>query len=99
MPAGAPFGNKNAANAARNSVSRPRIWSAALRSAMLERSEKGGKRIRKLARALLDKAESGDVAALKEFGDRIEGKVPQSVTGPEGGAIIHTIERVIVEKA
>lgn len=89
---GPPIGSKNGRP-------RPRIWSNAIRSAMLKRGGKGAKRLKTLANALLDKAESGDVAALKELGDRIEGKVPQSVTGPEGGAIIHTIERVIVEKA
>lgn len=92
-----PIGNKNATGR------RPlpgRIWSTALRSAVLERvknGEKGAKRIRKLAHALLDKAESGDVAALKEFGDRIEGKAPQALTGPDGGAIIHSVEYVIVK--
>lgn len=32
-----------------------------------------------IARALLDKAASGDVPAIKEFGDRYDGKVPQAV--------------------
>ena len=36
---------------------------------------------RKLAEALLDKVEAGDIAALKEFGDRFDGKVAQQILG------------------
>ncbi len=85
---GAPLGNKNGCK-------ENRAWSEELRKAAKQR-----KRIRKLAEALLDKAESGDVAALKEFGDRYEGKVPQTVQGPgEGGehTVINKIEEVIVD--
>ena len=88
--AGSPLGNKNAG-------SRPRIWSDAIRKAVLRRGKDKFKRLDKLADALLDECESGDVAALREFGDRIEGRVVQAISGPDGGAIIHTVERVIVE--
>jgi hypothetical protein len=36
-------------------------------------------RLRNIARALIDKAEEGDMAAIKEFADRIDGKVPQGL--------------------
>lgn len=64
---GAPFGNKNGCKA-------NRVWSDEIRKVVKRR-----KRMRKLAEALLDKAEAGDVAALKEFGDRLEGKPTQQV--------------------
>ncbi len=70
MPVGAPKGSRNAAKG--------KIWSEALRRALL----KDRKRMDRLALALLDKAESGDIPALKEVGDRIEGKVAQSIEGP-----------------
>jgi hypothetical protein len=86
----APLGNKNGVKG--------KIWSDALRKAVLTKGQgEGKKRLVKIALALLDKAESGDVAAIREFGDRIEGKAIQAISGPDGGAIIHTVERVIVE--
>ena len=72
---GAPKGNNNAAKG--------KLWSDAIRMELA----KDKQRIRKLARALLDKAESGDVPALKELGDRIEGKVNQPISGPDDGPI------------
>lgn len=32
-----------------------------------------------MADALIEKAKQGDIAAIKEFGDRVQGKAPQSV--------------------
>jgi hypothetical protein len=79
--AGAPKGNKNG--------TKGRVWSEALRMELaLDR-----KYIRKLARALLDKASEGDVSALKELGDRLEGKAVQNI---EADISHNVIERVIV---
>jgi hypothetical protein len=51
-----------------------------------------------VARALISKAASGDVAALKELGDRIDGKVPQLIGGDrENPMQYQRIERVIVQ--
>lgn len=44
-------------------------------------------RLRNVANALLDKAEGGDVQAIKEIGDRLDGKVPQGHDGGDGGPI------------
>lgn len=52
-----------------------------------------------IATALLVKAQSGDVPAIKELAERYDGKVPQAVIGDEDEpaiAVIHRIERVIV---
>lgn len=77
---GAPLGNKNAAKGA--------MWADALRMELAQDKH----RIRKLTRALLDKAEAGDVSALKELGDRLDGKANQSISGPNGGPIEAAVE-------
>src|SRR5574337_395560 len=49
-----------------------------------------GKRVRKaglVMRALVLKGIDGDVPAIREINDRMDGKVPQTVTGEDGGAI------------
>lgn len=38
-----------------------------------------------VATALVEKARSGDVPAIKELADRIDGKVPQGVVGGDEG--------------
>ena len=38
-------------------------------------------KVRRLANALLNKALEGDVTAIKEVIDRVEGKVPQPIAG------------------
>lgn len=47
-----------------------------------------------LAEKLLTKVDEGDVSAIKELGDRIEGKVPQAIVGPgeEGEHIVRWLE-------
>ena len=65
--AGAPKGNKNARKENRE-------WANAIRRAVKQR-----KRLGNLAEALLDKCETGDVSALKEFGDRYDGKPAQQL--------------------
>ncbi len=60
------------------------------------------KKLRLLARRLIEKAEDGEGWALKEFADRIDGKVPQAVVGDSEQdpiALVHRIERVIVDPA
>lgn len=49
-----------------------------------ETSDDTGKKIKKLrlvARKLIDKAIDGDVPAIREINDRIDGKVPQALIG------------------
>lgn len=41
------------------------------------------KALRRIASALIDKAATGDVNAIKELGDRLDGKVPQGIGGDE----------------
>ena len=75
----APKGNNNAAKA--------KIWSAAIMRALEKRSRTERKKIiDSIADALIDKCLERDLPAIKEFGDRIEGKVPQQLDhGNAGG--------------
>lgn len=78
---GAQLGNKNA--------TKGKLWADALRMELAQDK----KRIRRLVSALLDKAESGDISALKEIGDRLDGKAAQEVVGADGGPITVEIIR------
>jgi hypothetical protein len=55
-------------------------------------------KLRAVADALVDKAMTGDVAAIKEVADRLDGKVPQGVIGDEENPLnfVHTITRQII---
>lgn len=51
--------------------------------------------LRAVARALLDKAAEGDVQAIKEVGDRLDGKVPQGIIGgDEDDPAIQTVTKI-----
>ena len=79
----APKGNNNAAKA--------KIWSAAIMRALEKRSRTERKKIiDSIADALIDKCLERDLPAIKEFGDRVEGKVPQAIegTGDDGKIIV-----------
>ena len=65
---GAPKGNHNAKKAA--------VWSKAVRDEAYKRGT-----LAKLAKALIAKGLEGDMQALREIGDRLEGKVPQAIVG------------------
>ena len=65
---GAPEGNKNAV--------KNRPWAEALNRALLAED---GKKLRALADRIIDKALEGDVQALKEVGDRMDGKPAQAL--------------------
>jgi hypothetical protein len=41
------------------------------------------KKLRKVADALVFKANQGDVAAIREIADRLDGKVPQAIVGDD----------------
>ena len=74
---------------------KPRIWQDAIRRALARREKGKPDRLNRLADALLDKCEEKDISALKEFGDRIEGKSVQP-TEISGSIQIEKIERVVV---
>jgi len=86
--AGAPEGNKNA--------SKGKDWREAIRYAIAKkgRDEDGDdapytKGLRLCASKIVEAACAGDLQALKELGDRMDGKAAQSIElgGPDGGPI------------
>ena len=73
---GAPIGNKNGAKA--------KVWHAAIMRALERRDQSradGIKEIDALAEKLLTLVAAGELNALKEFGDRLDGKPAQAIVG------------------
>ena len=55
------------------------------------------KALRAIARALILKASDGDMQAIKEFADRIDGKVPQGIVGgDEDDNPINVVQRILL---
>ena len=74
-----------------------KLWSDAIRIAALESAKKGGpKKLRQAACKLVELAVGGDLAALKEMGDRLDGKPTQAVQ-VAGKLEITKIETTIVD--
>ena len=86
----APKGNQNAAKA--------RIWSAAIERAIRNRTGKSKvDALDALAEKLLEQCDLGDIPALRELGDRLEGKPAQAILGGgENGEfeIIEIVRRI-----
>lgn len=78
-------GNKNGA--------KNRPWAEAINRALLADN---GKKLRALAEKIIEKALEGDVPAMREVGDRVDGKAIQALSGPDGGPIeFHEVVRRI----
>lgn len=73
---GAPPGNRNAC--------KNRPWAEAINRAL---KADNGKKLRALAEKLIERAQDGDIAALKEVGDRVDGKALQALAA-EGGPLV-----------
>ncbi len=73
-----------------------KIWSDALRRAVMRESDtdKGKKRIEVMADKCARMAENGDMAAIKEIGDRLDGKSPQysEIAGRDGAPLQLIVE-------
>lgn len=70
-----------------------------LNIAIKEANEQGVTKLREVADALVEKAIGGDVQAIKEVADRLDGKVPQAVVGDDDSdpiTLVTRIERHIV---
>jgi hypothetical protein len=75
-------------------------WRDAIRLAVNATTGDGDpKKLRLIAEKLVELALAGDAAAIKEIGDRLDGKPAQAVVGEgEGGAIeISHIVRTIID--
>ena len=80
-------------------------WRAAIRKAVHElRAVSGDKKAEKikaitlLARRLVAKALDGDVAAMKEIGDRLDGKATQAVQMDQSVQITHITRSIVPAK-
>ena len=70
----APVGNTNAQKGA--------LWRNAINRALEERTKKRGlDALQDLADKFLAACEAGDITALKELGDRLDGKPTQPIAG------------------
>jgi hypothetical protein len=74
-----------------------KVWIEALNRSI---AQDDGKRLRAAAEKLLDLAVEGNVPALKELGDRLDGKPAQAVTlsgDPENPVMVQEITRQVVK--
>src|SRR5690348_508301 len=90
----APVGNQNAARA--------KVWRAAIERA-LERRKAADERLKaidELADKLLDQCADGNLGALQEFGNRLDGKPAQAIIGGDEDdppVRFQEVRRVIVD--
>ena len=84
---GAPKGNQN-------SSADKRVWGKVVRKLAVQEDYK---RIHNVAEALFRKAEDGDISAIKELGDRIDGKAEQTISG-DSDAPINIIVRTGIDE-
>ena len=68
---GAPLKNQNARK-------HSRVWADIVRKLAVQEDYK---RLHKVAESLFKKAEDGDLTAIKELGDRLDGKALQEIGG------------------
>ena len=85
MPA--PKGNQN-------SSKNNRAWAKVVKKLAIQED---AKRLHKVAEALFRKAEDGDISAIKELGDRIDGKSEQTISG-DSDAPINIIVRTGIDE-
>lgn len=77
---------------------RPRIITQNLIALLHEVDPNDVPKIRRFAEALLAKAMEGDVTAMKEVADRVDGKVPQQIQGdPDNPLVVERVIREIVD--
>ncbi len=80
-----------------------KIWSDALRRAVFRKSDtdKGKKRIEVMADKCARMAETGDMAAIREIGDRLDGKSPQysEIAGAGGASLTLVVETGVPVRA
>lgn len=63
-------------------AAKARRWTEAIDRAIAKRSKVTGlEALDELAEKLLRQVDEGDTSAIKELGDRLEGKVPQAIVG------------------
>lgn len=53
--------------------------------------QQNGKELREVVESLFTSAKSGEVPAIREIADRLDGKVPQGIVGGDGGPVEVTV--------
>ena len=84
-----------------NQLARDRVTPKPFRDALIIALKEAGTdlpRLRKVASRLISVAEKGNVAAIRELADRLDGKVPQAITGEDGGDIVLQVVRYVVDQ-
>lgn len=72
---------------------RAKLWREAIERAIKRREQEDPQALERLADKLLKAVDDGDVGAMREFGDRLDGKVAQAIGGDdELGPIKNIIE-------
>ena len=84
---GAPLGNKN-------SSKENRIWGKLVKKLAVQEDYA---RLHKVANAQYDKAAEGDISAIKELGDRLDGKAEQTISGDSDQPITIVVKTGIDE--
>ena len=78
-----------------NSSKNNRLWADTIRRAAMAED---GKKLRAMADALFLKAEDGDIQAIKEIGDRLDGKPAQVIAGdPDAPLMYQRVECVVID--
>lgn len=66
----------------------------ALRMELAKLQDNDQRGLRKIASALIEAAEGGDMQAIKELADRVDGKVPQAVVGDSDSDPINVVAAI-----
>jgi len=83
----APIGNRNAAKG--------RMWADAIRRAVARRYNGDLKHgLDELAEKLVEMVSQGDLPALKEFGDRMDGKPAQAIIGDADEDAVQIVHKI-----
>ena len=88
-----PFtqGDKNAGSKGKSNNLKNKPWRDTIDRAI---KQSDGKALRRAAEALLERAGEGDVAAIKELGDRVDGKVKNEIEGTIDSNLTVVIEKI-----
>lgn len=89
--------NKGGGQPGNQNAARAKVWRAAIERALERRSASradGIKEIDALAEELLKLVALGDLGALKEFGDRIDGKPSQAIGGDDELPPVRTVTEI-----
>lgn len=73
-------------------------WQAAIRKAVRKRALDGGKAIDKLARSLVAQGLEGNISALTEIGNRLDGKASQPIEHSGSVDVAMTLDRIIAQR-